>query len=142
MANDKSSFFTTHIFNHQHPDLSRKRFRVGHTKKCNMFYNHGQLIKKVKETFINMWKIHDGNMKKMLNSSSVIRQKDESKNGGYKKTNSLKFFEKLTFLTPWKTRECVGGSKKRQFFGKFRLLCFVTTVLRLALWPYCRRNHP
>ena len=113
MANDKSSFFTTHIFNHQHPDLSRKRFRVGHTKKCNMFYNHGQLIKKVKETFVNMWKIHDGNMKKMLNSSSVIRQKDESKNGGYKKTNSLKFFEKLTFLTPWKTRECVGGSKKR-----------------------------
>ena len=60
-----------------------------------------------------MWKIHDGNMKKMLNSSSAIRQKDESKNGGYKKTNSLKFFEKLTFLTPWKTRECVGGSKKR-----------------------------
>ena len=31
--------------------------------------------------------------------SSVIRQKSESQNGCFKKTNGSKFFEKQTFLT-------------------------------------------
>ena len=33
--------------------------------------------------------------------SMVIRQKDESQNGGNKKVKHAKFSEKRTFLTPW-----------------------------------------
>ena len=34
------------------------------------------------------------------------------------------------------------GSKKRLFFGKFGVLCFLlTSVLRFALLPYCRRYN-
>ena len=35
------------------------------------------------------------------NTSLVIKQKSESRNRCYKKTNHAKFFEKWTFLTPW-----------------------------------------
>ena len=56
--------------------------------------------------------------------SSVIRQKGESQNGGYKKTKHVKFSEKLKF----------------PFFGKFGVLCFlVTPVLRFAFLPYYQR---
>ena len=59
--------------------------------------------------------------------TSVIRQKDESQNGGNKKTKHAKFSEKRTFLT----------SRKCSFFGKFGMLCFlVTSVLRFPLLPY------
>ena len=38
------------------------------------------------------------------------------------------------------THVCVSGGKKRSFFAKFDLLCFlVTLVLRFALLPYYRR---
>ena len=56
--------------------------------------------------------------------SSVIRQKGESQNGGYKKTKHVKFSEKLKF----------------PFFGKFGVLCFlVTPVSRFAFLPYYQR---
>ena len=38
-------------------------------------------------------------------NSSVIRQKSESQNGCFKKTNHAKFSEKRTFLTPWYEQE-------------------------------------
>ena len=56
--------------------------------------------------------------------SSVIRQKGESQNGGYKKTKHVKFSEERKF----------------PFFGKFGVLCFlVTPVLRFAFLPYYQR---
>ena len=37
---------------------------------------------------------------------------------------------------------CVPGGKKRSFFGKFGVLCFLETpVLRFALLPYYRGSH-
>ena len=39
-------------------------------------------------------------IKRQVLKSSAIRQKGESQNGCYKKTNRAKFFEKRTFLTP------------------------------------------
>ena len=33
--------------------------------------------------------------------ASVIRQKDEFQNCGYKKRKHATFYEKVTFLTPW-----------------------------------------
>ena len=38
-------------------------------------------------------------IKSLIALSSVIRQKGESQNGGYKKTKHAKFFKKQTFLT-------------------------------------------
>ena len=65
-----------------------------------------------------MWKIHDGNMKKMLNSSSVIRQKDESKNGGYKKTNSPQIFRKTNVSYPMKDARVRRREQKALVFRK------------------------
>ena len=71
-------------------------------------------------------------------STSVIRQKGESQNGGNKKAKHAKFSDKRTFLTPWYV--CVSGDKKCSFCGKLGVLCFlVTSILRLALLPYYRR---
>ena len=74
--------------------------------------------------------------------SSAIRQNGESQNGCYKKTKHAKFSEKRVFLTPDTfTYLYVSRGKKRSFFGKFGVLCFlVTTVLRFALSPYYRLN--
>ena len=38
---------------------------------------------------------------KFKDNASVIRQKGESQNGWFKKTEHAKFSEKRTFLTPW-----------------------------------------
>ena len=55
--------------------------------------------------------------------SSVIRQKDESQNGCFKKTNHAKFFRKT----------------KCSLFGKVVVRCFLETpVLRFTLLPYYR----
>ena len=61
--------------------------------------------------------------------SSVIRQKGETQIGCFKKTKYAKF-------------ACVyQGVRNVCFFGKFDVLCFLeTSVLRLALLPYYRRN--
>ena len=68
--------------------------------------------------------------------SSVIRQKDKSQNGCFKKTKHVKFSEKRTFLTPC----AYQGVRNVRFFGKFSVLCFLETpVLRFALLPYYRR---
>ena len=73
-----------------------------------------------------------------MSTSSVIRQKTESQNGGNKKTKNVKFSEKRTFLNP--TCAC-QGVKNVCFFGKFDVLCFpVTSVLRFAFLPYCRQH--
>ena len=77
-------------------------------------------------------------------SSSVIRQKGESRNGCFKKRKHGKFSEKRIFLTLIRTRTCVcvSGGKKCWFFGKFGVLYFLeTAVLRFALLPYYRRFH-
>ena len=74
-------------------------------------------------------------------NSSVIRQKDESQNGCFKKTKLATFSEKRTFLTPLCTYQCVLGGKKCSFFGKVGMLCFLgTPVLRFSLLSYYRRN--
>ena len=74
-------------------------------------------------------------------NSSVIRQKDESQNGCFKKTKHVKFPEKQTFLTSWYTHVHDRVSRgKCSFFGKFGVLCFLETpVLRFALLRYYRR---
>ena len=68
-------------------------------------------------------------------SSSVIRQKGESQNGGNKKTKHANFPKNERFLRPDShTYVCESGGKKCSFFGKFGVLCFlVTFVLRFAL---------
>ena len=76
---------------------------------------------------------------KIFFSSSVIRQKGESKNGCFKKIKRAKFSEKRTFLTPWYAHVCVSGGKKCSYFGKFGVLCFLETpVFRFALLLYYR----
>ena len=64
---------------------------------------------------------------------SLIRQKGESQNRCFKKTKDAKFYDKRIFFTP--------GGKKCSFFEKIDVLYFLeTSVLRLALLPYYRRN--
>ena len=97
-------------------------------------------------------------------TSAVIRQKDGSQNGCFKKTKHTKFSEKRRFLTPYThTYEIVfqenKARQKRTFlthwyvhvrvritgwemflFRKFGVLCFLETpILRFALLPYYRR---
>ena len=77
-----------------------------------------------------------------FDKSLVVREKGESQNGCYKKTNHVKISEKWTFL-PLDTHTWVyvTGGKKCLFFRKFGMLCFlVTPVLRFILLPYCRWN--
>ena len=71
-------------------------------------------------------------------NSSVIGQKGEYQNGGYKKTKHAKFSEKLLFFTPLiLTRPCayhwVGNVR---FLEKIGVLGF---LMRLILLPYYRR---
>ena len=87
---------------------------------------------------------------KILNSTTVTRQKSESQNGCHKKTKHVKFSEKPTIfttwypntekrtvLTPWYTHL----RKKFSFFGKFDMLCFlVTPALRHTILPYCQQT--
>ena len=73
----------------------------------------------------------------ILVNSSVIRQKDESWNGCFKKTKHAKFSEKRTFLTPI------------SFFEKFVVFCFLETPIsrfadspnELFLQICIRKNH-
>ena len=58
-----------------------------------------------------------------MDSSSVLKQKDESQNGCYKKTKHTKFSE----------NECVLGGKCL-FFGKFGVLCFLVTSVEFRLF--------
>ena len=68
--------------------------------------------------------------------TSVIRQKDESQNGCFKKTKHVKFSEKRTFLTPWYTlvRAYLGVRNTR--FSE-NLTCFI--FLKHPFWdsPFC-----
>ena len=75
-----------------------------------------------------------------MHNTSVIRQKDESQNGGNKKAKHAKFSERRTFPTPnTHTYACVSEGKKCSFFGKFGVLGFLlTSVLRFVLLPYYR----
>ena len=67
--------------------------------------------------------------------TSIISQKDQSQNGGNKKTKHAKFSEKRTFLIPCNLSE--SGCIKYSFFENFDLLCFlVISVLRFAFLPY------
>ena len=63
-------------------------------------------------------------------NSSVIRQKGESQNGGYKKRKHAKFFEKTSMTNPLSK----GVRNKYSFFEKFGVL--FTSFLRFALLPY------
>ena len=76
-------------------------------------------------------------------NSLVIRQKNKSQNGRYKKTKHAKFSEKRMFLTLWYVHVRVRIScKKCLFYGKFGVLvlCFlVTPVLRFVLLPHYQR---
>ena len=66
---------------------------------------------------------------------SVIRQKDESQYGCFKKTKQAKFSEKQTFLTPWYAHACVSGGNKCSFLEN--LACFA--FLKRPFWnsPFC-----
>ena len=66
-------------------------------------------------------------------TATVIRQKGESRKGGYEKTKQAKFSKKVTFLTPWYVhmRARIGG-KKCSFFGKFGVLCFLV----ISVWLF------
>ena len=71
-----------------------------------------------------------------LQISSVIREKGESQNGCFRKTNMLNFPKKEHFLPP-DTHTCGNFGK---FIGKFDVLCLLETpVLTFALLPYYRR---
>ena len=69
-------------------------------------------------------------------SSSEIRQKSESQNGCFKKTQHAKFSEKQTFLTPISTRTCAYHGAKTVRFSE-KLACFV--FLKHPFWdsPLC-----
>ena len=70
---------------------------------------------------MNLWNL-------TFSKPSVIRLKGESQNGGNKKTKQA-------------TYGYGSGGRKCSFFGKFSVLCnFVTSVLKLALVHYYRRN--
>ena len=66
---------------------------------------------------------------------SVIRQKDESQNGCFKKTKYAKFSEKQDFFIPWYAHE----NTHTEVFTHAKLCFLETPVLRFALLPYCRR---
>ena len=68
------------------------------------------------------------------NTSSVIRQKVESQNGGDKKTKHTKYLKKQTHLTPWYAHIPVG--KKCFFFRKFCVFCFLMTSFEKFPLPY------
>ena len=71
-----------------------------------------------------------------IDLSPVIRRKDETQNGGNKKTKHAKFSEKRPLLTLCYAhiRVRIKG-KKWSFFRKFGVLCYlVTSVLRFALF--------
>ena len=74
---------------------------------------------------------------------SVIRQKEESQNGCFKKTKHANFSEKGNIsysLIRTHTYLCSSWGKKCSFFGKFGVLCFLETpVLRFALLSDYRR---
>ena len=61
--------------------------------------------------------------------------------GVSRKQSTVSFPKKTHFLSPdMPTYVCVSGGKKRLFFGKFGVVCFLETpVLRFALLPYYRR---
>ena len=60
--------------------------------------------------------------------SSVIRQKGESLNGVSRKQSMPNFPKNKHFLLPdTHMYVCVSGDKKRSFFGKFGVLCFLET---------------
>ena len=64
------------------------------------------------------------------NYSLIIRQKGERQNGGYKKTKHSHVRVNIR-----------GKEMFFFFFGKFDVLCFVvTTIFRIILLPYYRRN--
>ena len=68
----------------------------------------------------------------MANLKTVVTRKQSMPN-----------FPKNEHFLPPDMHTCVGvsGGKKCSFSGKFGMLCFlVTSVLRFALFPYCRRT--
>ena len=58
------------------------------------------------------------------NKPSVIRQRGESQNGGYKKTKLAKFSEKLICLTPWYVSGRLTTKEK------------ITSIFRKKSWKY------
>ena len=70
-----------------------------------------------------------------LSISLVMRQKGESQNGCFKKT------ELVNFLPPdTHTYVCVSGGKKCSPFGQSDMLCFLEApALRFAFLPYYRQ---
>ena len=71
-------------------------------------------------------------------TSSVIRQKDESKNGCFKKTKHATFSEKRTFLTLWYAHARTYAYKRlRNVRFLENVACFV--FLKHPFWdsPFC-----
>ena len=71
-------------------------------------------------------------------SSLVIRQKNESQNGGNKKAKHAKFSEKRTFFTPWyvHVRTCAyQGVRNARYLENLAYFAFLLT----PFWdsPFC-----
>ena len=75
--------------------------------------------------------------------SSVIRQKEESQNGCFKKQSTPNFPKNEHFLpSDTHTCVCVSRGKKCSFFVESGVLYFLETpVLRFARLSYYRRNR-
>ena len=71
-----------------------------------------------------------------LGNSSVIRQKDESQNGCFKKTKQAKFPEKRVFLSPWYAHVFAHQGVRNARFSE-KLACFF--FLKHPFWdsPFC-----
>ena len=76
-------------------------------------------------------------------SLSAIRQKGESQNGCFKKTNHAKFSEKRIFLTPWHTHvrniwTIIHTEKTVEFFFFF-LEVTITLAMKISVAMNCKK---
>ena len=71
-----------------------------------------------------------------MDTTSVIRQKSESQNGGNKKAKHAKFSEKRTFLTPWYGHVLVRVRGYKMFVFPKNLACLLSCYLRFEIHPF------
>ena len=140
--------------------FKNKVFTLGIKKFCPIYTAFTNIVssyleKHFKSLYEAIWMLRkSATLRTFICPFAIIRQNGESQNGCFKKTKHAKFSEKRTFLPPGthtyehfllrdtRTYVCVSGGKKRSFFGKFGVLCFLETpVLRFALFPYYRRYY-
>ena len=97
-------------------------------------------IKNIENISLKQDMVQENNLKNLNNlKTSVIRQKDESQNGCFRKTKHAKFPEKQTFLTPpplLRTHTCAYQGVRNVRFSK-NLPCFVFLKHPFRVSSFC-----